>query len=298
MNEVTITDTVLKVAEKVAAIDLEQVEKRVKDYTRTLDLRNPAVKLVNAINPNCRERVERRVQATLDIAYLLSNLGGRFEKQEKHFEKMAAFLGRKPSDVSPDAVGFNAKLAYLRNRITEDELLVEFINGVRADCESFGGMLVPSRRAFALWIALGLSDGEMPALYRKALMLLRGEFKHSALLYGALGGLPVYSLAAGVGGAGMGIFCAIMGGLKGLKHKRTIDQYCPLISDDFLSQAEVLIRKIDELEKQLAAVSDSTEKTQIQQEYDTASQQLQELIDPPSSNDEEAEDENEDEDEE
>ena len=244
MNEIKIADTILKAAEKVASIDLKKIEQKAKTLNEN-SLSTVTQKFVNAINPNARERVERRVQATLDIAYLLSNLGGWFsEKQENSFEKIAACLGRKPSDVSPDAVGLNAKLAHLRSRISEDELLAEFISSVRSDCESFGGMLIPSRRAFALWIALGLADGEMPELYRKALMLLRGEFKHSTLLYGALGGLPVYPLAAGVGGTGMGLFCAIMGGLTGLKHKRNLDQYSPLISDEFLSQAEALIRKI------------------------------------------------------
>ena len=288
MNEVKIADAVLKAAEKVASIDLGQVEKQVRDYAKNLDLKDPTRKVINAINPNCPERVERRVQATLDIAYLLGNLGGWYsENQEKSFEKIAACLGRKPSDVSPDAVGLNAKLAHLRSRISEDELLAEFINGVRSGCESFGGMLVPGRRAFALWIALGLADGEMPALYRKALMLLRGEFKHSALLYGALGGLPVYPLASATGGTGMGLFCAIMGSLKSLKHKRIIDQYCPLISDEFLAQAEELIRKIGSLERQLAEAAGPSEKERFRQEYEEASRQLQELIDPPSDEDEE-----------
>ena len=293
MNEVKIADTILKAAEKVAAIDLGQVERKARNLTAD-DLTTVTRKFVNAINPHCPERTEKRIQATLDIAYLLGNLGGWYsEKQEKRFEEIAANLGRKPSDVSPDAVGLNAKLAHLRNRVSEDELLAEFINGVRSGCESFGGLLVPSRRAFALWIALGLADGEMPALYRKALMLLRGEFKHSALLYGALGGLPLYPAASVVGGLGIGIVTSIMGGLQGLKHKQTLDRYCPLVSNEFLTQAETLIRKMGELENQLAKTDDPAEKEPIQQEYAAVSQRLQELIEPPSSDDdgEEAEEE-------
>ena len=291
MNEVKVADTILKAAEKVAAIDLGQVERKARNLTAD-DLSTVTRKFVNAINPHCPERTEKRIQATLDIAYLLGNLGGWYsEKQEKRFEEIAANLGRKPSDVSPDAVGLNAKLAHLRSRVSEDELLAEFINGVRSGCESFGGLLVPSRRAFALWIVLGLADGEMPALYRKALMLLRGEFKHSALLYGALGGLPVYSAASAVGGLGMGIVTSIMGGLQGLRHKQTLDRYCPLVSNEFLSQAETLIRKMGELEDQLARTDDSAEKEHIRQEYAVVSRQLQELIEPPSSEDDEEEDE-------
>lgn len=291
MNEVNIADTVLKTAEKVASIDLKKVRRKAMELNAD-SIGTVTRKFVNAINPHCPERTEKRIQATLDIAYLLGNLGGWYsEKQEKRFEEIAANLGRKPSDVSPDAVGLNAKLAHLRSRVSEDELLAEFINGVRNGCESFGGLLVPSRRAFALWIALGLADGEMPSLYRKALMLLRGEFKHSALLYGALGGLPVYAAASAVGGLGMGIVTSIMGGLQGLKHKQTLDRYCPLVSDEFLSLAETLIRKMGELENQLARTDDSAEKERIQQEYAAVSQQLQELIEPPSSDDDEEEDE-------
>ena len=291
MNEVKVADAILKTAEKAASIDLEQLERKAKDLNAD-NLGTFTRKFVNAINPNCPERTEKRIQATLDIAYLLGNLGGWYsEKQEKRFEEIAANLGRKPSDVSPDAVGLNAKLAHLRSRVSEDDLLAEFINGVRSGCESFGGLLVPSRRAFALWIALGLSDGEMPLLYRKALMLLRGEFKHSALLYGALGGLPVYPAACAVGGPGMGIVTAIMGGLQGLKHKQTLDRCCPLVSDEFLSQAETLIRKMGELENQFARTDNSEEKEHIQQEYAAVSQQLQELIEPPSSEDDGKEDE-------
>ncbi len=291
MNEVKVADTILKTAEKLASIDLEQLGRKAKNLNAD-SLGTVTRKFVNAINPNCPERTEKRIQATLDIAYLLGNLGGWYsEKQEKRFEEIAANLGRKPSDVSPDAVGLNAKLAHLRSRVSEDDLLAEFINGVRSDCESFGGLLVPSRRAFALWIALGLADGEMPSLYRKALMLLRGEFKHSALLYGALGGLPLYPAASAVGGLGMGIVTSIMGGLQGLKHKQTLDRYCPLVSDDFLSQAETLIRKMGELESQLAETEDTAKKESIQQEYAAVSQQLQELIEPPSPDDDEEEDE-------
>ena len=295
MNEVIFADTVLKAAEKIAAIDLKRVERKVRDLNVESFNRIPG-KFVNAINPRCPERTEKRIQATLDIAYLLGNLAGEHsEKQEKRFEEIAANLGRKPSDVSPDAVGLNAKLAHLRSRVSEEELLAEFINGVRSDCESFGGLLVPSRRAFALWIALGFADGEMSALYRKALMLLRGEFKHSALLYGALGGLPLYPAAAVVGGAGFGLIAAIMGGLQGLKHKQTFDKYCPLISDDFLAQAENLIRRMGQQEKQLAECGNPAEKERIQQEYAALSQQLQELIDPPATDDDTADDEEEDE---
>ena len=291
MDEVKVADTILKTAEKVASIDLEQLGRKAKNLNAD-SLGTITRKFVNAINPNCPERTEKRIQATLDIAYLLGNLGGWYsEKQEKRFEEIAANLGRKPSDVSPDAVGLNAKLAHLRSRVLEDDLLAEFINGVRSDCESFGGLLVPSRRAFALWIALGLADGEMPSLYRKALMLLRGEFKHSALLYGALGGLPVYATASAIGGLGMGIVTSIMGGLQGVKHKQTLDRYCPLVSDDFLSQAETLIRKMGELESQLAETEDTAKKESIQQEYAAVSQQLQELIEPPSPDDDEEEDE-------
>ena len=289
MNEVKTADTILKTAEKVASIDLKEVERKIKGLNAD-SLGTASRKFVNAINPNCPERTEKRIQATLDIAYLLGNLGGWYsEQQEKRFEEIAANLGRKPSDVSPDAVGLNAKLAHLRSRVSEDDLLAEFINGVRSGCESFGGLLVPSRRAFALWIALGLSDGEMPLLYRKALMLLRGEFKHSALLYGALGGLPVYPAACAVGGPGMGIVTAIMGGLQGLKHKQTLDRCCPLVGDEFLSQAETLIRKMGELETWLAGTEDPAEKERIQQEYAAVSQQLQELIEPQSSDDEDEE---------
>ena len=291
MNEVEVAETILRAAEKIAAIDLERVERSVKDYLENLDGADAACKLVNAVNTNCRERTEKRVQATLDIAYLLGNLGGWYsENQERCFEKIAAFLGRKPGDVSPDAVGLNAKLAHLRSRVSEDELLAQFIDSVRSSCESFGGMLIPARRAFALWITLGLADGEMPALYRKALQLLRGEFRHSALLFGALGGLPVFPLAAGAGGTGMGIFCAIMGGLQELKCKQRMDKYAPLISEEFLEKAEVLIRKMNGLEKRLA----EADSPALRQEYGDVSRQLQELIEPPSPDDDDGEEEDDD----
>ena len=67
----------------------------------------------------------------------------------------------------------------------------------------------------------------------------------------------------------------------------------PLIRDEFLTQAEELIREINGLEKQLDEVSDPAEKEQIRQNYEAVSQQLQELIDPPSPEEdgEEAEEE-------
>ena len=284
MSGSEIMDSVLKVAEKVAAVDLEQTGKKVVEKVKNLN----AATLVNAINPNCAERVERRTMATLDVAYLLANIDGWFtEKQEACFEKIAASLGKKPSDVSAHAVGLNAKLAHIRKRVSEEELLRAFIAECRPYCEAFGGMLIPSRRAFALWIALGLAEGEMTPVYRKALELLRKEFKHSALLFGAMGALPVYGLATAVGGVGMGLFTAIAGGLKSLKHKQVLDKKYPLVSEEFLTDAEKLIAEASLLEAQLTETPDSEK----QSKYETLIQQLEELIAPPSDDEDEDDEE-------
>ena len=195
MSGTEIVDSVLKVAEKASRIDLEQAGKKACETVKSLNVGT----IVNAINVNSAERIERRTMATLDVAYLLANIDGWFtEKQETCFEKIAASLGKKPSDVSAHAVGLNAKLAHIRERVTEDELLGAFIAECRSYCESFDGMLIPSHRAFALWITLGLADGEMSSTYRKALDLLRKEFKHSALLFGAMGALPCVADELGI----------------------------------------------------------------------------------------------------
>ena len=284
MSGTEIVNSVLKVAEKASCIDLEQAGKKACETVKSLNVGT----IVKAINPNCAERIERRTMATLDVAYLLANIDGWFtEKQETCFEKIAASLGKKPSDVSAHAVGLNAKLAHIRKRVSEEELLGAFIAECRPYCEAFGGMLIPSRRAFALWIALGLAEGEMTPVYRKALELLRKEFKHSALLFGAMGALPVYGLATAVGGVGMGLFSAIAGGLKSLKHKQTLDKKFPLVSEEFMVQAEKLIAEAAILEAQLAETPDSEK----QSEYETLIQQLEELIAPPSDDEDEDDEE-------
>ena len=283
MSGSKIVNAVLNVAEKASRIDLEQAGKKACETVKSLN----AGTIVNAINVNSAERIERRTMATLDVAYLLANIDGWFtEKQEACFEKIAASLGKKPSDVSAHAVGLNAKLAHIRKRVSEEELLRAFIAECRPYCEAFGGMLIPSRRAFALWIALGLAEGEMTPVYRKALELLRKEFKHSALLFGAMGALPVYGAAAVVGGVGMGLLAAIAGGLKTLKHKQTLDKYAPLVSEEFMLQAERIIAEASSLEAELAQMPDS----ERQSKYENLIQQLEELIAPPSD-DEEDEDE-------
>ena len=284
MSGSEIVDSVLKVAEKASCIDLEHAGKKAVETVKNLN----AVPLVNAINVNSAERIERRTMATLDVAYLLANIDGWFtEKQETCFEKIAASLGKKPSDVSAHAVGLNAKLAHIRERVTEDELLGAFIAECRSYCEAFDGMLIPSRRAFALWITLGLADGEMSSTYRKALELLRKEFKHSALLFGAMGALPVYGAAAVVGGVGMGLLAAIAGGLKTLKHKQTLDKYVPLVSEEFMLQAERIIAEASRLEAEIAAVPDQAK----QQRYDSLVLELEQLIAPPGDDDEEDDEE-------
>ena len=282
MSGSKIVNAVLNVAEKASRIDLEQAGKKACETVKSLN----AGTIVNAINVNSAERIERRTMATLDVAYLLANIDGWFsEKQETCFEKIAASLGKKPSDVSAHAVGLNAKLAHIRERVTEDELLGAFIAECRPYCEAFGGMLIPSRRAFALWIALGLAEGEMTPVYRKALELLRKEFKHSALLFGAMGALPVYGAAAVVGGAGMGLLAAIAGGLKSLKHKQTLDKKFPLVSEEFMVQAEKLIAEAAILEAQLAETPDA----ETQSKYEALIQQLEDLIAPPSDDEDEDE---------
>ena len=284
MSGTEIVDSVLEVAEKASRIDLEHAGKKAVETVKSLN----AGTIVNAINVNSAERIERRTMATLDVAYLLANIDGWFtEKQETCFEKIAASLGKKPSDVSAHAVGLNAKLAHIRERVTEDELLGSFIAECRSYCESFDGMFIPSRRAFALWITLGLADGEMSSTYRKALDLLRKEFKHSALLFGAMGALPVYGAAAVVGGVGMGLLTAIAGGLKTLKHKQTLDKYVPLVSEEFMLQAERIIAEASTLETEIAEMPDSEK----QSKYENLIQQLEELINPPSDDDDDEDDE-------
>ena len=284
MSGSEIIDTVLKVAEKASCIDLEQAGKKACETVKSLNVGT----IVNAINVNSAERIERRTMATLDVAYLLANIDGWFtEKQETCFEKIAVSLGKKPSDVSAHAVGLNAKLAHIRERVTEDELLGAFIAECRSYCESFDGMLIPSRRAFALWITLGLADGEMSSTYRKALDLLRKEFKHSALLFGAMGALPVYGAAAVVGGVGMGLLAAIAGGLKTLKHKQTLDKYVPLVSEEFMLQAERIIAEASTLEAEIAEMPDSEK----QSKYESLVQNLEQLIAPPSDEEEDEDEE-------
>ena len=280
MSGTEIVNSVLKVAEKASRIDLEQAGKKACETVKSLNVGT----IVNAINPNSAERIERRTMATLDVAYLLANIDGWFtEKQEACFEKIAASLGKKPSDISAHAVGLNAKLAHIRKQVSEDDLLGAFIAECRPYCESFDGMLVPGRRAFALWLTLGLADGEMSSIYRKALELLRKEFKHSALLFGAMGALPVYGAAAVVGGVGMGLLAAIAGGLKTLKHKQVLDKYVPLISEDFMIQAEKIIAEASVLENDLDVNSD----TEKQARYNILVQQLEEIINPPSDDEDE-----------
>lgn len=282
MSGTEIMDSVLKTAEKVASVDLEQAGKKAVETVKNLN----AVTIVNAINPNNSERRKRRCMATLDVAYLLANINGWFtEKQETCFEKIAAQLGKRPSDVSANAVGLNTKLAHLRNNFSEEDVLKTFITECQPYCEAFGGMLAPSRRAFALWITLGLADGEMTPMYRNALELLRKEFKHSPLLFGAMGALPVYGAATVVGGVGLGLIAAIAGGVKCLKHKQVVDKYAPLISKEFMEQAEEIISKAMSLEQQLAETPDA----ETQRKYDLLLQQLEELIDPPFDENEENE---------
>ena len=120
---------------------------------------------------------ETCVPATLDIAYLLGNLDGWFsEKQDRCFERIASALGRKPADVSPDAVGLNAKLAHLRGRIPEKKFLDTFLAGVRPACEILGRTPnFPVRHAFALWLAVSLADGAISPVCQKALELLHNQ---------------------------------------------------------------------------------------------------------------------------
>lgn len=277
-------DAVMKGAEKIAAVDIRETGNKIVDAVKNADLTG----VVKSIGRSVSERVEKRTMATLDVAYLLANIDGWFsEKQEACFEKIAASLGRKPSDVSANAVGLNAKLAHIREKVTEDELLEAFISECRPYCESFGGHLIPSRRAFALWITLGLADGEMTPVYRKALELLRREFKHSALLFGAIGAAPVIGAASVVAGVGAGLVSAIAGGLKGLRHEQVFDKIAPLISTDFMENAETVIAEASLLENQLAAAPDDKK----QDRYDSLVQQLEELIDPPCDDDAEEDDE-------
>ena len=278
MSGSEIVDAVLKAAEKAAAADLEKAGRKAVEAVRNLN----AGTLVNSINVRNTERVEKRAAATLDTAYLLGSIDGCFTVNQKIcFEKIAAALGKTPADVSAHAIGLAAKLACIRTRGTEEEFLNAFVSECRPYCEAFGGLIKESRRAFALWIMLGLADGAMTPVYRKALELLRKEFKHSALLFGALGALPVYGAATAIGGVGIGLVSAIAGGLAGLKHKQLFDKASPLISDQFMKSAEDILARAAVLEAQLADTPDAVK----QAKYNQLLEQLEELIAPPADDD-------------
>ena len=98
-----------------------------------------------------------------------------------------------------------------------------------------------------------------------------------------MGAFPVYGAATVVGGVGLGLIATIAGGIKSLKHKQVIDKYAPLISKEFMEQAETIISKAMSLEQQLAETPDAEK----QRKYDLLLQQLEELITPPSDEDDE-----------
>ena len=102
-----------------------------------------------------------------------------------------------------------------------------------------------------------------------------------------MGALPVYGLATAVGGVGMGLFTAIVGGLKSLKHKQILDKRFPLVSEEFMVQAEKLIAEAAILEAQLAETPDA----ETQSKYENLIQQLEELINPPSDDDDDEDEE-------
>ena len=70
-----------------------------------------------------------------------------------------------------------------------------------------------------------------------------------------------------------------------------MDKYCPLISDEFLTQTEALIRGMGKLETRRNAAEGQAEQEQLQKEYEAVSQQLQDLINPPTSDDDGEKDE-------
>ena len=100
---------------------------------------------------------------------------------------------------------------------------------------------------------------------------------------------PAADLAAelsAAGGGGMGLFCAIAGGLNALKRKQALDKCAPLVSEDFMSQAGRIIAEATRLEAEIAADPDQAK----QQRYDSLVLELEQLI-APSGDDEEDEDE-------
>ena len=66
----------------------------------------------------------------------------------------------------------------------------------------------------------------------------------------------------------------IVGGVKSLKHKQVADKYVPLISKEFMEQAEYIVSKAMLLEQQLAETPD----TEMQRKYDHLLQQLEDGV--------------------
>ena len=77
MSGSEIVDAVLKVAEKVSTIDIEQTGKNAVKTVKKLNAGN----IVNAINVNNAERVERRTMAALDV-----HNNGSYNETQKSFQ--------------------------------------------------------------------------------------------------------------------------------------------------------------------------------------------------------------------
>ena len=268
MNAKEITINLVNAAENVASIEYKGIGGGLMEALKNMDPRCLVPQMITSMSAT----TANRIQATLDVAYLLANLDGSFpEARQKRFEEIAAQLGKTSGDISAHAVGCNAQLAHIRPQVLEEDLVEAFVNSCHDYAESFGGHLIPSRRAFALWITLGLADGEMSQTYRRALTALREEFKHSAMLFAAMG-----TLQAGTAEANTGVVAAILGGKKMLKHRQNQDKYRPLVSEEFMQQAETILRETLILEKQLLTKPDA----ETQEKYDSLIQKLEELIEP------------------
>ena len=61
-----------------------------------------------------------------------------------------------------------------------------------------------------------------------------------------------------------------------LKHRQNQDKYRPLVSEEFMQQAETILRETLILEKQLLTKPDA----ETQEKYDSLIQKLEELIEP------------------
>lgn len=193
--------------------------------------------------------------AILRVAYLLAAADGDVSNDEiATFKQTMSLLegfemgSQETTSFIESCIEDGRKLMALRHFYADEELVKAFLTKVVSDVRSLCWNKFAVRKAFAVWIAICIADGEYSSFERMLIKRLQNVSSWNT--------------------SGLAMLCCLKAPAEPEK----------MITDEFLSELEERITSIHEMQEQLSSCEDAVQKQSLLESIDYLVQSLDEYI--------------------